>query len=346
MPADTSARARAERAVQERAQTLVVGGKLAAAVKLLDGYLAKSDGDWGLWLYFAGLCARTGQRDEAVAAYRASSRQLEGDGFYARARAALVCAVKLTPRDADLVRELERVGRLALLPREKLKPRGPQPSAELPPSPSPARVPQRSAELTMLPSPPPPPSPARVPQRSAELTMMLPPPPPPSPARRPQPSAELTMLLPPPPPPPSPARRPQPSAESTMLLPPLPSPARGPAKRVDPFAMLAPVGSPSVVVSSLRSDPFAALAPPAHPDPFALVSPEVENPMARAHKVTRSGRPLRVSSAAARPPDPARHVTSVLPGRKGARRAAPTVEFQTDPHCAIFDILDAERTGL
>ena len=265
MPADTSARARAERAVQERAQALVVGGKLADAVKLLDGYLAQSDGDWGLWLYFAGLCARSGKRDEAVAAYRASARQLEGDGFFARARAALVCAVKLTPRDANLVRELERVGRLALLPREKLKPR----------------------------------------------------------VAVPGPSAELTMLLPPPPPPPSPARN-----------------------QVDPFAMLAPRGTPSVVVSSLRSDPFAALSPvAARPDPFALVSPPVENPMARAYKVTRLGRPARASSPAPRPPDPARHVTSVLPGRKRTRRPAPTMEFQTDPHCAIFDILDAERAG-
>ena len=110
MSADRSAAERSQGAVQETAQALVASGKLCAAVKLLDRYLAEFDGDWGMWLYFAGLCARLGQRDEAVAAYRACARQLEGDGHFARAREALMAAVRLVPRDEALKREVALIG--------------------------------------------------------------------------------------------------------------------------------------------------------------------------------------------------------------------------------------------
>jgi hypothetical protein len=41
-------------------------------------------------------------------------------------------------------------------------------------------------------------------------------------------------------------------------------------------------------------------------------------------------------------PDPAVHLTAVIPGR-AKRRPTPSPEM-TDPYLAIFDILDAERS--
>lgn len=262
MPADTSARARRERAVQERAQALVAGGALSEAVQLLDAHLARFDGDWGLWLYFAGLCSRSGRREQAVAAYRASSRQLEGDGLYARARAALVCAARLAPRDQDLKRDVERVGRLALLPEAVVAPR----------------------------------------------------------AVTPAPQAQQTGLL----------------------LPTLRSVAKRSRVR-DPFAQLPPMVEPKRRSPAPRPDPFALVVggPSPRSDPFALLAPA---PMQIPQK-TRSGRARRLAPLQA---DPARHLTSVLPDRpkaKRSRRAPSLVEGQTDPHCPIFDILDAERSG-
>ena len=188
MTADRSAGSRSPGAVQETAQALVSSGELAQAVKLMDRYLSEFDGDWGMWLYFGGICARLGRRDESVAAYRACARQLEGDGHFARARDALISAVRVMPRDEALKRELDRVGRLS---------------------------------------------------------------------RRPQ----LPLVVP----------RADP-AQDTMLI------------------------------------------------------PAIEAP-----------RPPK-----ARLPDPAVHLTSVIPGRKRAQPAPPPE--LTDPHCAIFDILDAERS--
>ena len=51
--------------------------------------------------------------------------------------------------------------------------------------------------------------------------------------------------------------------------------------------------------------------------------------------------PARVKKEAPRLPDPAAHLTAVIPGR-AKRRPTPSPEL-TDPYLAIFDILDAER---
>jgi hypothetical protein len=112
MPVELTEQERSERAVQEKAQRLVARGQLETAVRLLDGFLARYDGDWGTWLYFAGLCARLGWKDQAVAAYRASSRQLEGEERFARARDALLEAMKVAPRDVSLARDAVRLERL------------------------------------------------------------------------------------------------------------------------------------------------------------------------------------------------------------------------------------------
>ncbi len=103
--------AHSQGAIQETAQALVARGELAEAVRLLDRYLSEFDGDWGVWLYFGGLCARLGKREQAIAAYRACARQLEGDGHFARAREALMNAVRLTPADEGLKREMAQIGK-------------------------------------------------------------------------------------------------------------------------------------------------------------------------------------------------------------------------------------------
>ncbi len=106
-----SERERTERSQQEKAQALVAIGRVVPAVRLLDAWLAQNDGDWGLWLYLAGLCSRLGWGDQSVAAYRACARKLEGDELIARARTVLLSASK-APLDASLARDVQRLGRL------------------------------------------------------------------------------------------------------------------------------------------------------------------------------------------------------------------------------------------
>lgn len=112
---------KAARARQEHAQQLVARGDVRGAVTLLDRWLAEHDGDWGLWLYHAGLLARLGRRDQAVAAYCASARQLEFDGALVRAANALREAVKLAPHERRLTLELARLERAAA-PRPVVRP--------------------------------------------------------------------------------------------------------------------------------------------------------------------------------------------------------------------------------
>jgi hypothetical protein len=175
---------RTQGATQETAQALVAGGDLRAAVELLDRYLSQFDGDWGIWLYFAGLCARLGKRSEAVAAYRACARQLEGDGHFDRAREALRAAIQLMPKDGELKRELEQVGR---------PPRRPDPAQEtfllmpaITPNPV-AQAPQRKMQ-PQKPTPPAPQAKPKLPPAAVHLTAVIPgrkrrpaPPPPPPP---------------------------------------------------------------------------------------------------------------------------------------------------------------------
>ncbi|MDP1826840.1 MAG: hypothetical protein Q8L48_26445 [Archangium sp.] len=158
MTVDRSAGPRSQGAIQETAQALVARGETVEAVRLLDRFLAEFDGDWGMWLYFAGLCARLGKRDEAVAAYRACARQLEGDGHFARAKDALLSAMRLVPRDEALRREIDRVGRSSRRPqpqRERLAPPvvDPQETCLLMPAveaPAPARLPDPRVHLTSV----------------------------------------------------------------------------------------------------------------------------------------------------------------------------------------------------
>jgi hypothetical protein len=175
---------RTQGAIQETAQALVAGGDVRAAVGLLDTYLSQFDGDWGIWLYFAGLCARIGKRPESVAAYRACARQLEAEGHLDRARDAMRSAIQLVPTDAELKRELEQIGR---------PPRRPDPAQEtflLMPAVTPlpqSQAPQRKMQLQPQPASAPQEKP-KLPPAAVHLTAVIPgrkrraaPPPPPAP---------------------------------------------------------------------------------------------------------------------------------------------------------------------
>lgn len=113
--------------MQERAQALAARGDVVGATRLMDEFLAAHDGDWGSWLYLAGLHARLGRTAPAVAAYQASARQLEGAGRYERARASLQQALRLAPDDETLLREIHRLEDLAHGLRE-VPPPPPEPS--------------------------------------------------------------------------------------------------------------------------------------------------------------------------------------------------------------------------
>lgn len=99
--------------MQERAQALAARGDVVGATRLMDEFLSAHDGDWGSWLYLAGLHARLGRTGPAVAAYQACARQLEGEERYERARAALQHALRLTPEDESLAQEISRLEGLA-----------------------------------------------------------------------------------------------------------------------------------------------------------------------------------------------------------------------------------------
>ena len=189
---------RTQGAIQETAQALVAGGDLRAAVGLLDTYLSQFDGDWGIWLYFAGLCARVGRRPESVAAYRSCARQLESEGYLDRAREALRSAIQLVPTDAELKRELEQIGR---------PPRRPDPAQEtflLMPAVTPqpqSQAPQRKMEPQKPKPAPAPQEKPKLPPAAVHLTAVIPgrkrraPPPPPVPSDRTDPHCAIFDII-------------------------------------------------------------------------------------------------------------------------------------------------------
>lgn len=98
-----------EKALKAYAEALAAEGRLHAAAKLIDEYLATNDAGWGLWHLYAQLSRRMGRTALAVAAYRASARQLEAAGHLKHAHAALKSALKLAPADASLREDVSRL---------------------------------------------------------------------------------------------------------------------------------------------------------------------------------------------------------------------------------------------
>lgn len=98
-----------EKALKAYAEALAAEGRLHAAAKLIDEYLATNDAGWGLWHLYAQLSRRMGRTALAVTAYRASARQLEAAGHLKHAHAALKSALKLAPADASLREDVSRL---------------------------------------------------------------------------------------------------------------------------------------------------------------------------------------------------------------------------------------------
>ncbi len=98
-----------EKALKAYAEALAAEGRLQAAAKLINEYLATNDGGWGLWHTFAQLSKRMGRTALAVTAYRASARQLEAAGHLKHAHAALKSALRLAPNDVSLREDVARL---------------------------------------------------------------------------------------------------------------------------------------------------------------------------------------------------------------------------------------------
>lgn len=324
MSVELSPRERAERQVQEEAQALVARGQLVPAVRRLDAFLASHDGDWGLWLYTAGLYARLGLKGQAIAAYRACSRQLEDAGLYARARAALVVAAPLDPKDASLARDIQRLSRqlpqdpadqTCLLEAVSPPPEPPLRSAgkvTVPARPSPLRALHARPPVPEVRSPPGTraPSPVIVATTGVRPTPGSPRAGVPA-AARPSPAASAVTP------------RPSPRAEAPAAAP--PSPAALP--RSSPRAAVPPPAAPMSPAVSPRPSPSVDLRPRTGPDPFSLLA---ELPL-----VFRPSAP-RLPPKGTQDPKHAR--TSLV------RKRTP-VPSTTDPYLAIFDILDAEKAA-
>lgn len=98
-----------EKALKAYAEALAAEGRLHAAAKLINEYLATNDAGWGLWHLYAQLSRRMGRTALAVTAYRASARQLEAAGHLKHAHAALKSALKLAPKDVSLREDVARL---------------------------------------------------------------------------------------------------------------------------------------------------------------------------------------------------------------------------------------------
>lgn len=101
-----------ESSLKEHADALVGAGQLRKAAALINAHLAENDAGWKLWNTLASLSRRLGRYELAVAAWRASARQLEAAGHVKHAHAALESALRLTPADQALGDEVSRLSRL------------------------------------------------------------------------------------------------------------------------------------------------------------------------------------------------------------------------------------------
>ena len=150
-----------EVSLKEHAEALVGAGQLRKAAALINAHLAEYDAGWKLWNTLAGLSRRLGRYELAVAAWRASARQLEAAGHVKHAHAALESALRLTPADQSLRDEVSRLSRL-------VKQRAPGPASR----PTLRIVRARSSESrpTLKIAPPPRPAAPRAPSNAPRPT--------------------------------------------------------------------------------------------------------------------------------------------------------------------------------
>ncbi|MBL8919386.1 MAG: hypothetical protein JNJ54_11030 [Myxococcaceae bacterium] len=349
-----------EKTLKEYAEALAARGHVKAAAELIDAHLAQHDAGWGLWMTFAQLSRRLGQRELAVAAYRASARQLEAAGHVGPAYAALKAGLTLTPDDAVLRDEVTRVAKLRDRNRERptlhlepgsalhlVPPPVPTPPTVRPiPPPIPARLRGKAAAARTTAAPRPAP-PGALPAASLPVG-----PAPRAPAPRapspPRPAPRLAT---------APATRaPAPRAPS----PPRPVPrlamapaTRAPAPRApsppQPAPRLAMARAPATSQPAPRLAAIACAAPGpsgAAPRRAAAPRPVVAPATSRPGPHLASAPRLASASVAPPSPQPAPRLADARP--IAAARAAPAQTpvkrpSVTDPYLAIFDILDDEQ---
>jgi hypothetical protein len=110
-----------EMSVKQHAERLASTGHVRAAAGFLNTHLANHDAGWGLWNSLAVLSRRIGRYELAVAAHRASARQLEEAGHLKHAYAELRAALRLAPNDHSVRHEVSRLSRMVRVSPPKLR---------------------------------------------------------------------------------------------------------------------------------------------------------------------------------------------------------------------------------
>jgi tetratricopeptide (TPR) repeat protein len=97
------------RELKEEALELYARRKYAQCANTYGKLLQMERGDPHLYVRHAEACRRAGERQKAIASYRAAAQLLASLGNEARARAALKAALELDPRDPEVALALERL---------------------------------------------------------------------------------------------------------------------------------------------------------------------------------------------------------------------------------------------
>jgi len=138
------------REVKDQAHALALKGRFDAAMRVIDAHLQRDAADPSLWLQHAELSRKLRRVDLAVSSYRQAARLLLRAGHLPRARAALLCAQQLAPRDVSVLADLARVAAESRPPpRLRLAPAAPP---ELPPV---ATAPREADDEPLFAPPPP-----------------------------------------------------------------------------------------------------------------------------------------------------------------------------------------------
>lgn len=167
------------REVKDRAHALSLKGRFDAAAKLIHQHLQRDAGDPSLWLQHAELSRKLRRNDLAVSSYRQAAQRLFQAGHASRARAVLVCAKQLAPKDPAVLADLSRIADDARPP----SPLRVAAFAAVPVAEEPQEKPLPALDESLF-APPPPPRERRAPSRPlrvavpvADESLFAPPPP-------------------------------------------------------------------------------------------------------------------------------------------------------------------------
>ena len=99
------------RALKDKAHALMCQGKISAAGEVYRELISEDRKDPALRLHHAELCRKLGRVDRAVASFRVAAHLFHESGRNARARAAIHCALQVSPYDQGLRRAMDELTR-------------------------------------------------------------------------------------------------------------------------------------------------------------------------------------------------------------------------------------------